>query len=442
MREIEGRKLPVVARFLTVFSQALGLAAALALGMALMAGPLWAQTTPEYGDYCEACDAGGDGSDRPRPPLTVVRGPGALVENVVVGPAAEGDVAAAIVRSVGGSVLRSTPLPALGQYSLIATFPSDSARTLALAELARRAPGSGLSLHWIYTFAQQAPGPVAPAAAGPAATPARVPRLYAPELIGDVAPGQCRLSRPVRIGMIDGPVNTDHPALRGALVTHLSLVPRGRVPAAHHGTAVAALMVGEDASGILSGFARGAELVAVSVFALTDEGEETSVDLIVQAIDRLVGQGVQVINMSFAGPDSAALRRTLAATAARGVVMVGAAGNQRARAVAHPAAAPEVIAVTAVDAARRRFRLANVGAENEFSAPGVDVYAARAQGGGYVSGTSLAAPIVTALIAREIARGTTGTDPLRARLRSGAQALGQGGRSAEYGWGLVRAGGC
>jgi len=383
-----------------------------------------AQTNPPPYGCEEDCDFVSE-AESPRGAATVVRGPGAVIENALVGPAGEAGIAAAIVAEVGGQVLRRDDLPALGQYSLIAAFPSEAARSRAIAALAARAPGTGLSLNWVYTFAQAA-----------------TPRIYAPGLIGDTAPGLCRLARPVRIGMIDGPVNTDHPVLRGARVRHVPLVTRGRLPRADHGTGVAALMVGEDATGVMSGFARGADLVAVSVFWLSEQGEETSVELIVQGLDRLVAERVQVINMSFAGPDSAALRRALQAVAARGVVMVGAAGNQRALQVAHPAAAPEVIAVTAIDAARRRFRLANIGAETEFSAPGVDVYAARERGGGYVSGTSFAAPIVSALIAREIARGTEGAGGLRARLRAGVQPLGAGGRNAEFGWGLVRAGGC
>ena len=138
-----------------------------------------------------------------------------------------------------------------------------------------------------------------------------------------------------------------------------------------HGTAVAALMVGEDASGALAGFARGARLFAISVFAERDDEEQASVDRIAMAIDRLVGHGVQLINMSLAGPENAALGRAVSAAAGRGVVLVAASGNERRSHVAWPAAAPEVIAVTAVDAARRRFRLANTGVEIEFAAPGV-----------------------------------------------------------------------
>lgn len=354
---------------------------------------------------------------------TVLRAPGGLFENIAIGPVSDLPAVERLVAETGGTIVRRSDLPALGQFSLIATFPAQALRDRFAAALREQLPATGLSVHWNYFLAQAQP------------------RLYAPTLIGDAAPGRCRLPRPVRIGMIDGPVDPAHPALAGARVRHASLVAGARVPSADHGTAVAALMVGEDPSGALAGFARGAELSAVSVFTLTDDGEETSVELVVAALDRLVGEGAQVINMSFAGPDSNALRRALAAATARRVVLVAAAGNNRAQAVAFPAAAPEVIAVTAVDGGLRRFRLANVGPETEFSAPGVDLYVARARGAGYASGTSFATPIVSALVARQIAAGTAGVEPVRARLRAGVAPLGAGPRNAEYGWGLVR-GGC
>lgn len=369
---------------------------------------------------CEDC---GQGIEPIRAQPRPVRARGGLAENILVGPESQRGPVLALIAEFGGRALRERSLPALGQFTVVATFARQERRAAFAAALSQRLPETGLSVHWTYRFAQAAP------------------RIYAPTLIGDPAPGRCQLTRPIRIGMIDGPVNTDHPALRGASVRHESLVA-GRLPRADHGTAIAVLLVGEDPSGILAGFARGAELRAVSIFSRGSDGPETSGELLAQAIDRLVGQGVQIINMSITGPDSNALRRALAAAAQRGVVMVGAAGNDQARQIGFPASADQVVAVTAVDAARRRFRLANIGEENEFAAPGVDIYAARARGAGYVSGTSFAAPIVTALMAREMARGTRGDAALRAALRNGAEALGGVRRSAEFGWGLARATRC
>ncbi|MCA2012988.1 S8 family serine peptidase [Cereibacter sphaeroides] len=386
---------------------------------------------PEYPEY--GYDEPG-GYERPQVPgqgraPRVQRTEGARYEWIVVGPAGEGAAVAAVIDAAGGSVIRTTELPNLGDTTTIATFPTEAARRQAQAELTLQAPDSSLSWHHLYNFAQS------------------TPRIYAPALIGDTAPdaatgaGRCRLPRPMTIGMIDGPVNTDHPALRGVNVTFETLVTSNNLPSEDHATAVAALLVGEDPSGLLSGFARGARLHAISVFAEREQGEEASVERIAQAIDRLAGRGVRLINLSIAGPENAALGRAISAAAARGIVLVAASGNDRRPVVAWPAAAPEVIAVTAVDAGRRLFRRANTGAELEFSAPGVDIYAARARGAGYVSGTSFAAPIVTALAARHMAAGRGSAAAIRGALRAGVEPLGPGARNTDFGYGLVQ-GGC
>jgi len=356
----------------------------------------------------------------------VVRGEGARYEYVIIGPTGQSEAVRRAIEEAGGHVSRSSTLGGLGQTTNIATFPSGAARERARELIAQLAPDSSLALHHLYGFAQSR----------------RSPRVYAPLLIGDEAPGRCRLAQPITIGMIDGPVNINHPALTGALITYESLVSGNGAPSANHGTAVAALLVGEDPDGALSGFARGARLHAIAVFAEREGSEETTVERIVQAIDRLVESDVHLINMSLSGPENPALDRALAAAAARGVVLVGASGNDRRPHVAWPAASDYVIAVTAVDAARRRFRMANTGEQIEFAAPGVDVYAARSRGGAYVSGTSFAAPIVTALAARHMAHGARSNEAVRAQLRAQVETLGPGQRNTEFGWGLVKASGC
>lgn len=398
--------------------------------LALVAGLVGAtaalgQSETGYGhDACGGgcADLSIDGVNRPARVLTTI---GGRHEHVVIGPVGQADAVREAIAAAGGQVIRTTDLPGLGQRSQIATFPSQSAFNRAQAEIARLAPESSLALHDLYGFAQ-----------------ARLPRLYAPMLIGDPGPGGCALPAPFAIGMIDGPVNTDHPALRDADITYETLVTSNRVMPADHGTAVAALLVGEDPEGVLTGFARGARLHAISVFAERDSLEQASVEAIATALDRLVSRGVRLINMSIAGPENAALARALTAAAERGAVLVAASGNNRRAQVSWPAAAPEVIAVTAIDAARRRFRLANTGVEIEFSAPGVDAYAAQERGAGYVSGTSFATPIVTALAARVMSRGARGAQSVRARLLDGVEPLGSGARNTEFGWGLVKARGC
>ena len=359
-------------------------------------------------------------------PIRVQRTEGARYEWIIIGPQAEAGAVRRAIEESGGRVIRTSELNALGETQHIVVFPSQAAYDRAVTAVRELAPQSSMALHHLYGFAQSG----------------GAPRIYAPTLVGDAAPGRCRVSGNVTIGMIDGPVNPDHPALAGASVHYETLVESHNIPDADHGTAVAALMVGQDPSGLLAGFAQGARLEAVSVFASRDGAEEASVERIVSAIDSLLGRGVRLINLSLAGPPNEALGRAISAAARRGAILIAASGNERRPVVAWPAASPDVIAVTAVDASRRRFRLANTGAELEFAAPGVDVYTARARGAGYASGTSFAAPIVTALAARHLARGASSTDAVRVALRQSVETLGSGTRNTEFGYGLVRSGGC
>ena len=64
---------------------------------------------------------------------------------------------------------------------------------------------------------------------------------------------------------------------------------------------------------------------------------------------------------------------------------------------AYPAAYGSVIAVTAVDANCRIYRMANKGAYVDFAMPCVEAWTASPGGGRYQSGTSLASPFIAAL---------------------------------------------
>ena len=103
-----------------------------------------------------------------------------------------------------------------------------------------------------------------------------------------------------------------------------------------------------------------------------------------------------------------------------------------------PAAYDGVAAVTAVDGEHQVYRRANRGDHVDFSAPGVDVLAAT-PGGGYatVSGTSFAAPFVTALIATREATQLSGVD-VEIELQREAMDLGREGFDPVYGYGLAR----
>ncbi len=356
-------------------------------------------------------------------------GPGVVLpdgapEFIALAPLDQAEAAAAALTDAGALILRERDFPNLDRRAVfvdLRTVPFED----GLQSLAGAAPDAVLDFHNYYRYAQAAP------------------RVYAASLVDQPdAPG-CALPSEIRIGQIDGPVVMDHPALDGVALTARSVLDDTDAPVTvDHGTAVAALIVGEDDAGVLNGFASGAQLFAASAFAREGLTEAAQVERIGMALDWLAGEGAQLINMSFAGPVNAALDDLLTATSEQGAILVAAAGNAARDHDVHPAASGAVISVTAVDAALRRYPSANTGAHIEFAAPGVDLYVADRNGGAYASGTSYSAPIVTALAAQLVARGATSTDTVREQLRDQTRDLGDPGRDPHFGWGLAKSPGC
>ena len=339
--------------------------------------------------------------------------PSGRPEWVVFGTPGEVARAETALTQAGAAVLSRRSLPTLARRITVFDLRGVSgAQAVAASGSARAAPNT------LYRFAQGAG-----------------PRLYAAGVVRD---GGCRLSPGIRIGVIDGAVDTRHPALAGARVVARDMRVAGQAAASGaHGTAVAGLIAG---GGDWSGFAQGAQVLAADAFAAETGGAAADVDRIAGALDWVLQGRALVVNMSFAGPPNTVLAELLG-LAARRALLVAASGNSGADASLWPAASAHVIAVTAIDAGRRGYRRATTGPQVEVAAPGVDVWVAKGAGGGYASGTSYAAPVVTSFAARLLARGLT-PGAARAALARTAEDLGPKGRDTRFGHGLVVAPGC
>jgi subtilisin family serine protease len=247
----------------------------------------------------------------------------------------------------------------------------------------------------------------------------------------------------VRIGLIDGPVDPSTPALQGVPIVQSSVLnDRERMGSPNHATGIASLIAGRPTSETAPGMAPGAQLFSAVAFARNGGRDVARLENLAEALDWMAGRQVGVVNMSLAGPRNDALERIIQRADSLGMVIVAATGNGGNDEVAYPASDPRVIAVTAVDAAKRLYRKANRGPEVDFAAPGVDLLLSQGGGTAFRSGTSYAAAIVTGLVAQEIARSGGGRDAVIRRLRGRAEDLGPKGRDTAYGWGLVRSGGC
>jgi hypothetical protein len=269
-----------------------------------------------------------------------------------------------------------------------------------------------------------------------------LPESFARASIGwDAVPENC--GRGVRIGMIDAAIDGTHPALQGADLEYHSFATPGRRPgSAEHGTAIATLLAGRsDAGRGWGGLLPGAHVAAADIFEVNEQGKSiATARALLQAVEWMVEQEVEVVNLSMAGPDNGVVRLATERALQQGLILVAAAGNgASATEPAYPAAYQDVIAVTAVSADRSVYAYANRGPYIDFAAPGVRLWTAVPNGGRFQSGTSFAAPYVTSMAALALAGGPEhNVEAVRSRLRQDALDLGPPGRDDVFGWGLVR----
>lgn len=238
----------------------------------------------------------------------------------------------------------------------------------------------------------------------------------------------------VKVGLIDGGVDTSHPVFHDAVIHQYGCSDKP-VPSPH-GTAVASLMIGR--SQMFHGAAPGAELFAADVYC--GSGVGGAVDAVVDAISWIAREHVPVMNISLVGPKNGTLENVVKLAVARGYVIVAAVGNDGASAPPlYPASYPGVIGVTAVDAHQKVLLEACRGPQVDFAAPGADMAAAMLSPTfAAVRGTSFAAPIVAGLLASRIREANAGlAEKAVAQLVTEATDLGARGVDKVYGNGLV-----
>jgi len=246
--------------------------------------------------------------------------------------------------------------------------------------------------------------------------------------------------RGLRIGLIDTGINKNHPALQAQPIVEHSVLSQGIQRAkTDHGTAIASLLVGDARKPDFTGLLPGAKLFSVAAFRQRDKyNTDTTAEWIVSAIDWLLSQQVQAINMSFGGPRNLLVDLAIQRSIQAGITVIAAAGNNGPEsAPVYPAAQPGVIAVTAVDSALHLYAKASHGAYIDFAAPGVDVWTADGRNGGhFVSGTSYSTPFVTAGMVSLAQK--SGPRKAYEDLQKAARDLGTPGKDEAYGWGLLQ----
>jgi subtilisin family serine protease len=226
-----------------------------------------------------------------------------------------------------------------------------------------------------------------------------------------------------------------------------------------HGTGCAGILCA-DSEHLPPGAAGLCQLVPARVLGAALRGQRRvgigSVANIDAGVKRLVDLGVKIINMSFGtaasqvGDDDPLPHREVVRYAqARGVILVAASGNSGLTERYYPAALPGVIAVGAVDLDGAPARFATRGDHVALCAPGQGIWTRGLQGWQRATGTSFAAPFVTAVCALMVARAEARACPLPASAAmellqatahpfatAGVQGLGRGVLDA---WAALRA---
>lgn len=244
----------------------------------------------------------------------------------------------------------------------------------------------------------------------------------------------------VTVGVIDTGIDATHAALSPNVLMTRSTVPgedptTGRPvdwgPAfrdeAGHGTHVAGIISAAGGHGGPAGVAPKARIIGYRVFPDTANGMRGAENpSIIDAIRFAVDDGCHVVNLSLEGPSlkEDGVRTAISDAWNNGVVCIAAAGNGFGNPVSYPAALPQCVAVTAIgrdgeypnnlqftrhvtdqrsalDPAVFLASFSNFGPQVKFTAPGHAIISAFPDNRWWIqSGTSMAAPFVTGILAR------------------------------------------
>jgi hypothetical protein len=238
----------------------------------------------------------------------------------------------------------------------------------------------------------------------------------------------------VTIAVIDSGIDLKHPELANSISDSFDALGSKEGPHVH-GTGVAGAIV---AHARLMGSAPEARIIGIRAFAVASSGAESTSFVVLKALDYAAAHGAQIINMSFAGPKDPLIERGIAAVAAKGIVMVAAAGNAGPKSPPlYPAANANVIAVSATDADDKLFAASNRGSYVALAAPGVDIFLpAPDEKYQMTSGTSFSAAYISGLAALLLERNPAlKPDEVRAILTKTARDLGSPGRDDLFGAG-------
>lgn len=208
----------------------------------------------------------------------------------------------------------------------------------------------------------------------------------------------------VTVAVVDSGV-ASHPDLNTNVIARESVNSSWGDLQSAHGTHVAGIVAAQMGNGKGgAGIAPDADIYSVRVF----QNNSGSTDNIIRGVNKVIeakrsNSSIKVMNMSLGGYGySAAYERVIANAISAGITVVAAMGNDGTNIKSYPAAfnIPGLIAVQSSTAANTMSSFSNYGAWADVSAPGSNILSTSLGSGyEYMSGTSMAAPVVSGVCA-------------------------------------------
>lgn len=242
------------------------------------------------------------------------------------------------------------------------------------------------------------------------------------------------------VAVIDDGVNVNHLELQKKIVDPydvLSKASQFSVPG-DHGTHIAGIIASEmDNPNGGTGIAPMVKVMPINVF----NGEEAYTSDIIMAIEYAISHGADIINMSLGMYEySLALNEAIQKAYQAGLIIVAAAGNEKSGLPSYPAAYENVVSVSSIDESNILSSFSNYGQTIDIAAPGSFIYSSLWTGYGYMSGTSMAAPMVAGVAALVWSENPDlNNQQIINQLYKTAVDLGPAGKDIHYGYGKLNA---
>lgn len=243
----------------------------------------------------------------------------------------------------------------------------------------------------------------------------------------------------ITVAVIDSGVQVNHPDLKGKIISPINMLT-GNVDtvADEHGTHVAGIIAASINNSGIAGIAPNVKIMPINVFS----GDSASIYDIIRGVYYAADHKANIINLSLGGTYySQSLRNAINYASSKGVVLVAAAGNDSSNLLTYPAAFPGVIGVSATNGRDEITSFSNFGSYIDIAAPGEMIFSTvTGSSYNYMSGTSMAAPVVSGVSALILSKNPFLTPgDVESILKRSAYDLGQTGRDDYFGYGRINA---